>query len=181
MPLTESLKAHALRELMETTCPVCKGEKAKNQSFCRECFFSLPVDTRAKLYRTFSEGYAEIYDGSSSHRRSRRCAWRAARLARNDVLTLPQHRGTRSPWSPGPTSRLQSLPGGGRKMIFYRECQVSRFRQTQCVFLGHEFVHTATDGSQASSSTVCSRCGLVESYSGVGGTPLFPRPWFTVP
>ncbi len=61
MALSESLQQQALRELGSQSC-VCGNEKKKGESFCRQCYFGLPKGLRNRLYRTFSEGYPEIYD-----------------------------------------------------------------------------------------------------------------------
>ncbi len=61
MSLTESLVATALRELESQTC-ICGQPKRRNESFCRQCYFALHPGVRSQLYRTFSDGYAEIYD-----------------------------------------------------------------------------------------------------------------------
>ncbi len=59
--MAESLIQTALRELDSEIC-LCGKRKKKRESFCRDCYFSLPQGLRNRLYRTMSEGYAEIYD-----------------------------------------------------------------------------------------------------------------------
>ena len=61
MPLSESLRMQAMRELTETLCAACGKEKKKNQSFCHRCYFSLTPDERQSLYTSYPE-YASIYD-----------------------------------------------------------------------------------------------------------------------
>ena len=60
-PLTPSLKKIALDALYSESC-VCGARKKRYESFCRGCYFALPAGLRNRLYRTMSEGYAEIYD-----------------------------------------------------------------------------------------------------------------------
>ena len=59
---TRSLITIARDELDSDVCAACGGEKKKRQSFCRQCYFSLPKAMQMSLYKPFSEGYAEIYD-----------------------------------------------------------------------------------------------------------------------
>jgi hypothetical protein len=59
MALSESLQARAYRELGEEVC-WCGEKKNKGKSFCRRCYFSLPVKMQIALY--CAEGYANTYD-----------------------------------------------------------------------------------------------------------------------
>jgi len=61
MPLSESLKAQAVRELRETRC-VCGAGKTSGHSFCFACYAALDTEHRRGLLRTFSEDYASAYD-----------------------------------------------------------------------------------------------------------------------
>jgi hypothetical protein len=57
--MNESLQQQAFRELAGQAC-VCGGAKERGQSFCRDCYFALPKETRTALYRR--EGYANTWD-----------------------------------------------------------------------------------------------------------------------
>ena len=61
MPLSESPKQEALRELGEEKCAVCSGFKKKNQSFCLACYLHLPLDMQRALWKGFGSGYEEAY------------------------------------------------------------------------------------------------------------------------
>jgi len=72
MTLTNSPLARAIRELIDTICPVCSDEKKKGESFCPHCYFSLTPEQRQALYTPWGNGYAEIYDGIRKELRARR-------------------------------------------------------------------------------------------------------------
>jgi hypothetical protein len=59
MEITRRQYLAAYRELGSSTCGGCGGKKRDGQSFCRNCYYSLPPQTRSKLYD--SSGYAETY------------------------------------------------------------------------------------------------------------------------
>jgi len=61
MPLSESLVDEAWRVLMDDRC-VCGARKRQRMSFCFPCYSVLPAKMKRDLYKTFSEGYAEIWD-----------------------------------------------------------------------------------------------------------------------
>ena len=64
MALSESPRARALREFESTNCPVegCGAAKARGQSFCSRCYFSLPKEMRDALYQRFGSGYEEAHE-----------------------------------------------------------------------------------------------------------------------
>ncbi len=64
----KSLLRIALDELESTTC-VCGNRKQSRQSFCKPCYFALPPNVRRDLYKTISDGYAEIYDRAKEYLR----------------------------------------------------------------------------------------------------------------
>jgi hypothetical protein len=49
-----------LKELRGTTCR-CGKVKARQQTFCRACYYALKVPLRRRLYNLLGEGYAEAY------------------------------------------------------------------------------------------------------------------------
>lgn len=67
--LTPSLKQEAIRSLNGLVC-VCGAKKKHAQSFCRECYFSLPTEYRTALYRPFSQGYVEAWDAARDYLRT---------------------------------------------------------------------------------------------------------------
>ena len=66
MPLSESPEKQAIRELGSKVC-FCGKEKFPRRSFCASCYFDLPANLRADLYKTFSEGYAEVYSEAKDY------------------------------------------------------------------------------------------------------------------
>lgn len=72
MPLSESLRAQAIRELNDTTCAACGERKQAKRSFCLDCFKKLTHAEQRSLYQTFSEGYAQIYDEIKTKLRAER-------------------------------------------------------------------------------------------------------------
>lgn len=46
---------------MGLECAHCHGKKPSAMSFCKKCYFTLPVDMRQGLYRRFGSGYEEAY------------------------------------------------------------------------------------------------------------------------
>jgi hypothetical protein len=58
---TRSLQQQAREELYGELC-ACGQKKKSAQSFCRRCYFVLPPATRSALYKSFSDGYVEVYD-----------------------------------------------------------------------------------------------------------------------
>lgn len=42
---------------MDTVCCVCGVTKAKQNGFCRACYFSLPKAMQRPLWQRFGEGY----------------------------------------------------------------------------------------------------------------------------
>lgn len=62
MPLSESPKAQAIRELNSTECPVDGLEKQSGHSFCQDCYFALSGEMRHGLCSTFSEDYVGNYE-----------------------------------------------------------------------------------------------------------------------
>lgn len=55
--------AQAVRELQGTTCR-CGKPKAAWRSFCRACYFRLPLPTRRGLYTHVRDGYTARYEGA---------------------------------------------------------------------------------------------------------------------
>ncbi len=49
-----------LIQLAATECR-CGQSKAKAQSFCRSCYFSLPQAMRQSLYKRIGQGYEEAH------------------------------------------------------------------------------------------------------------------------
>jgi predicted nucleic acid-binding Zn ribbon protein len=60
--LTESPRAQAWREFMDTKCPVCGGAKREKNGFCSRCYFSLPKDMQKSLWQGFGHGYEESHE-----------------------------------------------------------------------------------------------------------------------
>jgi hypothetical protein len=54
-----------VEELRGTTCR-CGNHKAHVQTFCRECYYSLPKRLRAALYHLIGDGYEEAYDAATT-------------------------------------------------------------------------------------------------------------------
>ncbi len=52
-----------IRELVSTECR-CGRAKKSRQTFCRSCYFSLPREMQANLYRLVGEGYEEAYEAA---------------------------------------------------------------------------------------------------------------------
>lgn len=50
-----------LTSLRGTTCPACGERKRARQSFCRVCYFKLPVDLRKAIYNLIGDGYEEAH------------------------------------------------------------------------------------------------------------------------
>lgn len=63
-----SLVEIALRDLGSEEC-YCGGPKKPKSSFCPKCYYALPSTTRHALYKTMSDGYAEIYDRAKEYLR----------------------------------------------------------------------------------------------------------------
>jgi len=57
---TERTRA-LLDELVGQVCR-CLAPKAMKQTFCRRCYYRLPVALRNALYREMGHGYEEAYD-----------------------------------------------------------------------------------------------------------------------
>ncbi|MCA9270504.1 MAG: hypothetical protein KDA41_18610 [Planctomycetales bacterium] len=49
-----------LDELVGTTCR-CGAAKKTRQTFCRRCWYRLPLPLRGRLYSRFGSGYEEAY------------------------------------------------------------------------------------------------------------------------
>jgi hypothetical protein len=77
--MAESLLEEAKRILFSDTC-VCGKPKVKNQSFCRGCYFALPGRLRSELYKSFSDGYAEIWDEAREYIKNETDRMSAGRL-----------------------------------------------------------------------------------------------------
>lgn len=56
-----SLVQQAMAELEANRC-YCGAAKVAKKSFCGTCYYSLPRETQRALYKSFSDGYAQIYD-----------------------------------------------------------------------------------------------------------------------
>lgn len=52
----------AIADLSSTTCPACKKTKKARQTFCRSCYYKLPISKRQDLYKRVGEGYEEAYE-----------------------------------------------------------------------------------------------------------------------
>lgn len=63
---TRSLSAIAWDDLFSEVC-ICGQKKQKRQSFCRSCYFELPQNLRMNLYKSMSDGYAEVYDEAKDY------------------------------------------------------------------------------------------------------------------
>lgn len=55
----------AVRELSGDRC-CCGRKKAKDQTFCRGCYFTLSAELQRALYRRIGHGYIEAYDASKA-------------------------------------------------------------------------------------------------------------------
>lgn len=55
-----------LKELASTTCRCGKDKKAK-ETFCKTCYFLLPMAKRRALYKRVGEGYEEAYQDACSY------------------------------------------------------------------------------------------------------------------
>jgi len=64
MPLSKSADKIAWDDLFSATCAACGNKKKVRQSFCGDCYYSLPQKTRNELYKGFASGYADIYAGA---------------------------------------------------------------------------------------------------------------------
>lgn len=65
MPLTESPKLQAIRELDSEQCS-CGNKKKPKQSFCNRCYYSLSRPMQLALYRRFGSGYEEAYQAAKN-------------------------------------------------------------------------------------------------------------------
>lgn len=63
---TRSLRQIAWDDLFSEKC-ICGNKKQVKQSFCKTCYFELPQNMRYNLYKTFDDGYAEIYDEAKDY------------------------------------------------------------------------------------------------------------------
>jgi hypothetical protein len=50
-----------IQELVGQTC-FCGNIKSQGMSFCRSCYFSLPVNMRYDLYKRPGKGYREAHE-----------------------------------------------------------------------------------------------------------------------
>lgn len=61
-----SLRMTRLRAIVDslrsTECPACHKQKQPSQSFCRQCFARLRIDSRGALYHGFGQGYEEAME-----------------------------------------------------------------------------------------------------------------------
>ena len=55
-----------VRELGSTTCR-CGRAKKTRQTFCSQCYYSLPQAMRNALYRRLGVGYEEAYEEAEKH------------------------------------------------------------------------------------------------------------------
>ena len=55
-----------LEELSGDTCH-CGAGKARNQTFCTTCYFKLPREMRARLYKRMGHGYEEAVDEAKAY------------------------------------------------------------------------------------------------------------------
>ena len=58
--MSAELANRLVKELVGTKC-TCGAQKRSKQTFCRNCYYSLPRDTRNSLYNRIGEGYEEAY------------------------------------------------------------------------------------------------------------------------
>lgn len=59
-----------MRDFLSTVCSICTGQKQKNQSFCRNCFYRLPEEMRRSLYKRFGMGYEQAFEAAQAFLRS---------------------------------------------------------------------------------------------------------------
>jgi hypothetical protein len=62
--MTTDEKLQILSELKSETCLCGKEKKShanRHRSFCRDCFYELPVDLRRRLYSKWGAGYVAAY------------------------------------------------------------------------------------------------------------------------
>lgn len=62
----DSPLGRAMSELNGTVCR-CKRHKAARQTFCKVCYYALPIQIRRDLYKGVGEGYIEAYDAAVEH------------------------------------------------------------------------------------------------------------------
>lgn len=54
----------AVRDLAGEECAGCGGRKQKKHSFCRRCYYKLPVNLRRSLYTPIGGGYEDVYESA---------------------------------------------------------------------------------------------------------------------
>jgi hypothetical protein len=64
-PLPVMTPAEAAKQLQSAVC-YCGAPKRIKNSFCKDCFRSLPYDIRNRLYRSVFNGYTEAYRDACS-------------------------------------------------------------------------------------------------------------------
>ncbi len=55
-------RAQRMIEGLSSEMCQCGSKKRRKQSFCSSCYYKLPKETRAALYRRIGSGYEEAYD-----------------------------------------------------------------------------------------------------------------------
>lgn len=45
---------------------LCGARKCASRAFCTDCYFSLPVEIRSELWRSFGEEYEQAYQSARS-------------------------------------------------------------------------------------------------------------------
>lgn len=55
-------RAQRMIEGLSSEICQCGFSKRRKQSFCSKCYYKLPKETRAALYRRIGSGYEEAYD-----------------------------------------------------------------------------------------------------------------------
>lgn len=58
-----------VEELDDVECKSCGARKGSGMSLCRKCFYRLPSEMRAALYRRVGNGYEEAYTAALEHLR----------------------------------------------------------------------------------------------------------------
>jgi len=58
--------AETLASLRGIVCPHCRESKRPRNAFCPRCFFTLPQQARADLYRRIGHGYEEAFERAKS-------------------------------------------------------------------------------------------------------------------
>lgn len=53
-----------VRELQGTLCVICDGRKRSKNTFCVDCYLTLPREMQRALYREIGKGYEEAYDAA---------------------------------------------------------------------------------------------------------------------